>query len=40
MFGMKDNPPAKPVARIKKAWEFNQQIMIDEPKVKTAQNSR
>ena len=40
MCRMKDNPPAKPVARIKKAWEFNLQIMIDEPKIKTAQNSR
>ena len=29
MCRMKDSPPAKPVARIKKAWEFNQQIMID-----------
>ena len=26
---MKDRPLAKPVARIKRAWEFNQQIMID-----------
>ena len=29
MCRMKDSPPAKPVARLKKAWEFNQQIMID-----------